>query len=374
MDPEIETIDAAPDVAEPEAEAAPAPSTRDVARAALDKQKAERGIGDNRGPAMDPEKPAVDRPRSPDGKFAPIAATDKPAPDKTANPASAAPVVAATPSPAPSGQTDAAASVRPPPGWSPAAKVAFDNLPAEVKEAVAKRETEINEGFKKLADFKGVEKYAEMARAGNTTLAAALENYTGIETLLRRDVLSGVDQVLKNVGVDPRKFVQAYAQRLGAAPQSAPQPNANQPAQPPIDPRAIADQAFQRLIAKQQADAVQGEIEKFAADPKNKFYANVETHMMKLLQAGLVGGATPAERLKNAYDTACRVDPQISALLNKPPVQDPRIAAANSARGAARATIGAPSSGVRPDATPPNANLSIRETARSALAAQRARI
>ena len=78
MDPEIETIDAAPDVAEPEAEAAPAPSTRDVARAALDKQKAERGIGDNRGPAMDPEKPAVDRPRSPDGKFAPIAATDKP--------------------------------------------------------------------------------------------------------------------------------------------------------------------------------------------------------------------------------------------------------------------------------------------------------
>jgi hypothetical protein len=48
-------------------------------------------------------------------------------------------------------------AVRPPPGWSPASKAAFDALPEAVKADVAKREEEVNKGFAKLGDYKGLE-------------------------------------------------------------------------------------------------------------------------------------------------------------------------------------------------------------------------
>ena len=344
----------------PDAPATPAaePSRLDTIREAVEAQKERAAGGEGSNPNAPPKAATspADRARDPSGKFAP--ATDRPAPDRTAAPAApAAGAQAATP--------DAPETPRPPPGWSAASKVAFDNLPDTVKADIAKREQEVNQGFAKLAEFKPVEKYAEMAKRGGTTLDRALEQYTGIENLLRRDVFAGVEQVLKNVGVNPRSFAMAYLQRSSGAPVGAAQPDlaARQPAA--IDPQSIVRQATEAVRAEYEARQVQSDVQKFASDPKNRFYENVKPTMAELVRTGL------ATDLQDAYDKACRLHPDVWAAINAPPQPDPRKLAADQARAAAKATIGAPGAGVTPGkaALPPNTPR--RDVIRAAVAAQK---
>ncbi len=144
----------------------------------------------------------------------------------------------------------AAPSPKPPPGWSRASKVAFDALPDAVKEAVAKREREVDQGFAKLKKYKGLDKYVEMAERSGTTLDKALEQYTGLEDLLRRDVFAGVGQILRNMGLNPHAVLQAYYQRVGGgaqeAPQAAPQATQTAPVDPSATQTAAADNSSQR--------------------------------------------------------------------------------------------------------------------------------
>lgn len=356
-------VDSAPEAAAPE------PTLQDTIREAVEAQKA-RAAPDDADDAPKPPKAvptAGDRPRSPDGKFAP-AATDRPAPDRTASAAPAAVEPVAAQPAEPTGE--AVEAIRPPPGWSPASKVAFDTLPEHVKADVVKREREVNQGLAKLAEFKPVEKYAEMARNGGTTLEKALENYTGMETLLRRDVFAGMEQILRNVGVNPRSFAMAYLQRAGGA-QPAPGVPAPEARQPAIDPQAIVSQATEAVRREYAAREINGEIERFAADPKNRFFSNVEPQLVKLLQGGLVNGVTYLERLQNAYDMACQLDPEIRRLINQPPAPDPRIAAATQARAQGRATVGAPSPGVRAARPGGSPKATIEDEIKAAVAAQR---
>ena len=62
---------------------------------------------------------------------------------------------------------------------------------------MAKRESEINQGFAKLAEYKPLERFSQMAKQGGTTLEQALESYTGIENMLRHYVpeVSAVEAV-----------------------------------------------------------------------------------------------------------------------------------------------------------------------------------
>lgn len=353
------------------------PSRMDVIRAAVDAQK-ERAANPD-APAGD--KPAVERARAPDGKFAP--GIDRPAPDRTAVPGkpAAAPQRAATVSGAepraaadPNAPVDpnAPAAVRPPPGWSPASKVAFDGLPESVKADIVKREAEVNAGFQKLAEYKSVDKYVEQAKRGGTTLDRALEQYTGIEALLRKDVFAGIDQVLANVGIkDPRSFITAYQQRFAGGNQHAPQPQQQTPSPQSLDPRQLAAQIRQELKSEQVLETAKTEVDRFFSDPKNRFAENVKPLMQKLALSGL------ANTVQDAYDMACRMDPEIAKLINQPTPADPRAvriaAAANQARAAAKALTGAPARGAPPSDRAPEQGLPAREVARLAVAAQRAR-
>jgi hypothetical protein len=370
-------IDDAPVIDSPAAEApapepsipAAEPSRMDIIRESVAAQKEGR----------EPELLKVER--GADGKYIPRKegpGIDRPAPDRTAPAAAAAP---AAPPVAKAGVDQAAPAVvdpnaapvvRPPPGWSPQSKVAFDTLPESVKADIVKRESEIDKGFARLAEYKGVDKYADMAKRGGTTLDKALEQYTGIETLLRQDVFAGITRVLANVGIkDPSQFVRAWQQRLTPGDQQAPQ---NQPAPTPahqtVDPNKIAEQVRSQIKAEQANEALRSEVQRFQADPKNRFYENVKPQMAKLVQAGL------AATIQDAYDMACRMDPTIAPLINQPSASnDPaavRAAAALKARAAAKATIGAPSR-ASPAASAPDPNMSRRDVIAAAVAAQKGR-
>ena len=336
-------------------------STADIIKAAYEEQ-------------VKPDEPASEktngeRARAADGKFAKADETpsiDKPAPNTVAP--AAQPVTAVEQQAQPNTEQQPEPVVqRPPNGWSPASKVAFDALPDAVKADIAKREIEVNQGFAKLSEYKPIEKFVDMAKQSGTTLDRALENYVGMETLLRKDIFSGFESVMRNVGVDPRVMAQAYLNRTGGASQTGASNQSQAPQAAQIDPSAIVSQAVQAMRDEQQNREMQADISKFSSDPKNRFYENVKPAMSQLLSSGL------ASNLQDAYDKACRLDPTVSPLINQPAaIVNPaavKANVANQARQAAKATIGSPSSG-NPTSKPSQANQDTASIIKAAYEAQ----
>jgi hypothetical protein len=261
-------------------------------------------------------------------------------------------------------------ALRPPPGWSPTAKVAFDKLPPEVQQAVANREEEVNKGFAKFQEYKPIDRFMEMAKQSGTTLDKALENYVGIENDLRRDFIGGISRICQNQGISPLALANQILARHGAAPsevQPGEQPEARQQA-PSVDPAIMQKiSALETYIQQQQESGVQTEIQRFASDPKHTFFENVKKDMGQLISSG------QAENLDDAYDKACWANKEIRALLIKQ--QQPVVSTANAAdavqkaKAAAKATGGAPSAGFKPNAGAEGG--SIRDTIRAAVNAQR---
>jgi hypothetical protein len=278
--------------------------------------------------------------------------------------------VAAADVPKADATADDKAILRPPPGWSPGAKVAFDNLPPEVKQAVAQREIEVNKGFEKLTRFKPIERFDEMARQSGTTLDKALENYVGMETKLRQDFPAGILELCQRQGINPVALAQHILARNGAAPSNGQAgADAQVRQQAPITDPAIVKElaALKNFVQQQQSSAVQTEIQRFASDPKHTFFENVKAQMGQLISTG------QAADLEDAYDKACWANKEIRALLIKQ--QTPAAPSANAAdavsraKAAAKATGGAPSAGFKPNAG--TAGASIRDTVVAAVNAQR---
>lgn len=262
-------------------------------------------------------------------------------------------------------------ALRPPPGWSPTAKVAFDKLPPEVQQAVANREEEVNRGFAKLGEYKPIDRYMDMARQSGTTLDKALENYVGIENRLRQDFPTGIAELCQRQGVHPVALANAILARHGV--QSAQQDGTGEPQAahqqaPSVDLSPIHQEinALKSYIAEQQNQGVQTEIQRFASNPEHRFFENVKADMGRLINSG------QAEDLEDAYDKACWANKEIRALLIKQQAPPPSVNGADAvskAKAAAKATGGAPSAGFKPNAG--SEGGSIRDTIRAAVNSQR---
>ena len=206
-------------------------------------------------------KPAADRTASPvaakaagDGKTAAELAADRGdgrtargqfAPKKAGDAAAPDPLKAADPTKGETGEQQQAAitTATPPPGWSIKSKAQWDKLPAEVRADIAKREAEVSAGF---SEYAGVKPYAERARQGGQTLAQALQAYTGIEDLFRRDPAAGFMHVASNTGLTQHQagalFAQ-LAQQLGFQFNGHAPGDQNAPGGSPADQNAGADPA-----------------------------------------------------------------------------------------------------------------------------------
>jgi hypothetical protein len=315
---------------------------------------------------VDPEETAeqaAERVRDEKGRFAarteepePVVAKAKTVePGAKVEPAPVAPVVDALAPPA--------EPVKPPPGFSPTAKVVWDKeaLSKEewdaVKRDIAKRNEEVDRGFEK---YKGVDRYAEMAKQSGTTLDKALENYVGIEQDLRRDFIGGISRICQNQGISPLALANQILARNGVAPsevQPGDQPQARQPA--PIDPNAIAQSVREQIRAEQLQEEVNRSIKQFGSDPKNQFFENVRQDMTRLLQADA------ANSLEDAYDKACWANPEIRNLLIKQqsvaaPDTSAKAAAATQARAASKSITGSPI----PNASAKGPDISIEDEIR----------
>lgn len=231
----------------------------------------------------------------------------------------------------------------PPPGWTPAAKAAYAALPPEVQEAVARREAEINNGFRKLQEYKGLDEYAEMARDSGTTLREAFDRYKAAEDSLDRDFFGGVAQLCQMYQVHPMQLVQQFARAFGGQ-----QPQGLQQAAPQGDliARRLAgmEETVRTLISERERveqDAINGSLEAFASE--NMYFEDVRQDMALLIREGR------ADSLEQAYKMACRMHPEIGDLLIKeqaaPQIAKKRVDQARRASSGLRtgAPAGSPS-------------------------------
>lgn len=292
-------------------------------------------------PQEDAEKAADGRERGPDGKF--IAKQPETVQDNTDQPSEAV--------------ADPAAklAIRAPASWSPAAKAGFDKLPPEVQQAVAKREQEIDHGLRrKSEEVKRYEPLEQLIAPRRAMWAAqGMDEASAIKTLLAaQDLLEK----------DPRQGLEFLARSYGVSLNTA-QPQQGQPrqAQPAPDSHPEIATLKQQLLELQsqvqeaQSAPVKSQIEAFAQDPANLYFENVRDDMAVLLNNG------KAQDLKEAYDMACWMRPDIRPLLQTAQAAAPVQNKAVQARRAAVSVTGSPGN------TPiPKSNGTIEDDIRSA--------
>ncbi|MGO7979567.1 hypothetical protein ACC691_16825 [Rhizobium johnstonii] len=315
---------------------------------------------------------STDRQRDEHGRFAPKE------PDKGATVPAAQQAAAASPKPADAPaaaaaqtpavapeQQPAATTHRVPPGWSPEAKAQFGTLPPEVQAAVAKREQEVDNGFRVLQDYKGLEEFTPIVRQAGTTHADVMRKAIDWEQSLIRDPINTVIHVARMAGVNLQALVAGQQDQIL---QRRPQQAQQQPAPQPVNVEATVEQVLRKRDTETQVNA-------FISDPANVHAEAVLDDMVALISAGR------ASSLKDAYDAACWMRPDIrqqliSQAAPSNPVQDQtsqKAAAADQARRASRSISGSSAPGPTQGAGA-GQPTSIRDSLRSALHAANGRV
>ncbi|TBE72424.1 hypothetical protein ELH03_17480 [Rhizobium beringeri] len=333
-------------------------SIRDSLRAAID--SADGNVSASSSP---------DRQRDEHGRFAPKeadknTASPQAAADKTAAAGGAAPAAQqATQAPAQAAEQQTPTTHRVPPGWAPEAKAQFGALPPEVQAAISKREQEVDNGFRVLQDYKGLEEFTPIVRQAGTTHADVMRKAIDWEQSLIRDPVNTVIHVAKMAGVNLSALVNGQTEQIL---QRQPRQAQQQPRPQPVNVEATVEQVLRKRDTETQVNA-------FISDPANVHAEAVLDDMIALISAGR------AVNLKDAYDAACWMRPDIRQQLisqTAQPAIDPnaqRAAAADQARKASRSISGSsapgPTRGVAADQP-----TSIRDSLRSAMHAARGQV
>jgi len=209
------------------------------------------------------------------------------------------------------GEPAAEPAISPPASWSADKKAVFASLPREAQEYILSRETEAQNAL------------SQMGRKAK--FADELDRVIGP----RRDILraeygseaNGVNQLLQIsdfAAKDPAGFISWFAQQRGIDLKAlAPAPQE----QGSVDPVLAATrreldqikahlQNQNRVQSETQLRTTASLVERFAADPQNKHYQDVQDDMVMLIPAIMQQnpGKSPEDVLKLAYEKACRAN------------------------------------------------------------------
>ncbi|OHV23844.1 hypothetical protein EOS93_28150 [Rhizobium sp. RMa-01] len=262
------------------------------------------------------------------------------------------------------GEQPAASGSRVPPGWSAEAKAQFTSLPGEVQAAIAKREQEVDNGFRVLQDYKGLEEFTPIIRQAGMTHADVMRRAIDWEKALIHDPVNTVVHVARMAGVNLHALVNGQTgeilQRNSQQALSQPQPRS-------FNVEATVEHVLRKRDTETQVDA-------FLSDPANAHAEDVLDDMIALVNAGR------AFSLQDAYDAACWMRPDIrrqlisqTAQASVPPLQAQRAAAADQARRASRSISGSSAPGPTRDAAR-GQPTSIRDSLRDAMRFSRGQV
>lgn len=256
----------------------------------------------------------------------------------------------------------AAIGSRVPPGWSAEAKAQFTSLPGEVQAAIAKREQEVDNGFRVLQDYKGLEEFTPLIRQAGMTHADVMRRAIDWEKALIHDPVNTVVHVARMAGVNLHALVNG---QMGEVLQHNSQ-------QPQPQPRSINVEATVEHVLRKRDTETQ--VDAFLSDPANAHADDVLDDMIALINAGR------ASSLQDAYDAACWMRPDIRQQLISQTAPAPvhqqqvqRAAAADQARRASRSISGSSAPGPTRDAAR-GQPTSIRDSLRDAMRFSRGQV
>ena len=223
--------------------------------------------------------------------------------------------------------------------WGPKLRAEFVKLPETVQKAIHDREAAVNNVFQQTAQERRVAQ--EFSRI--TTEFAGLMAAEGVQDPLQgvRGLLmttaqlamgnqhmkaQKIAQLIRHYGVDIETLDAAL---VGEAPKAQPQP------QQIADPRL--DYVFNRLQqAERQAQQslhtkANQTIHEFGADPQNEFFDDVRVSMADFLEVAAQHGQQMS--LKQAYDRACAIHPEVSQMIAERTAQRRGASSAERAAG-----------------------------------------
>jgi hypothetical protein len=307
--------------------------------------------------APEPDKPAEEAKehveeraeRDPSGRFLPKAA--KPVEEKE----HAESVEAVDKS----GDEEKADISRPPKRLPIRTKGIWQTLSEPLREDIIAREVDFDKAFKR---YDGLGPFAMEAEKNGTNLVSAFRSYVDLEDKCRKDPLAGIETLANTLNWNQKALAYAMAAKHGIVTI----PQAEQPKQEGMPTKA---ELLAEVRAEREQERINEQIETFKEDPRNIYFEDVRPEMARLVTSGL------ATSLKDAYDKACRLHPEIARLNGSAAAetgQASKAAAASQARKQAKAIGGAPSHGSNAGReTPDDGNQSVFDTVRAAVNRQR---
>ena len=257
------------------------------------------------------------RVRGPDGKFV----------AKDAEKAQDTPKVEA--------ETEPQEAIRPPATWTPAAKAKFATLDPVIQQEVLKREKEsyraLEDRARQIKRYEPlesvIEPYRQKWQVAGVDEATAVKQLLAASDWLERDPAQAIAYLARQYGVSAGQPGPAQSPQ---GPVHTGQPNEIQQLQSEIA-------RLSQMVEKANQAPLLSEVERFSSDPANLYFDNVRDDMALLLDAG------KASDLKEAYEMACYMRPDIRPLLMQPVNQSaPKQDKVTQERRAAASVTGAP--------------------------------
>jgi hypothetical protein len=211
----------------------------------------------------------------------------------------------------------------PPAGLSPQAREEWKDTPPEMKKAIAKREEQFAQGiFQYQADAKrahamdgAMKPHQQLFALNGNNPPEMVGNLLQTASLLQMGTPAQKAQVAAKIISDFGVDIATLDSVLSGAgvPRETSQPQQN--VQEQIN-QALAhrDQQHQQNHHNQQMNAVQGDINAFAQDPKNEFYKDVYPDMADILE--MAGNRGLNMDMPTAYARACQLRPDIKAIID----------------------------------------------------------
>ncbi len=255
----------------------------------------------------------------------------------------------------------------PPNGWSAEAKAKWHELPPEIMSAVAQREADLGRAAGKMDEERALgrdvskvfQPYMPILQAEGTTPIQAVQSLLNTAYILRQgspqQKKAALLETAKQFGIDITPDTRTSATNANPELSAIQQELAQLKGQ--LSARDTQVQSASDAQMRQEIDA-------FAADSANVYFAEVKPEMAALLSAGR------AKDLKTAYDMACWARPDIRSSIQAQTRADDerkRREAAEEARRKAVSVTGAP--GVT--AAPSAGSRSLREELEANMAALR---
>ena len=200
--------------------------------------------------------------------------------------------------------------IPPPESWTGTVKEKWNELPAEVRAEIKRREDDFHKGMTKLDEDRNfglrmketLTPYMPIIESEGAKPEDVLKGYLNIEYTLRQGTpqqkAAVIQNVMRNFNIDPQTVMNQ--------PQASPEIMSLQ-----NELMGLKQQLSQKEQLQQQEEQarIQSEIEAFASDPANIYFNDVKSDMAILLESGKAGD------MKEAYDMAIWANPQTRSRL-----------------------------------------------------------